>query len=201
MNIIKKGIFLLGVLVMSMLHSHAVTPTQTDVLSFTISSFTRIAPVTSPVLTACITDRTGNLHAPMHARFKVITNSSTKKTLYLNAKTVTEGGYEDAMFTQGGQVYIAFANLAKVPASSALNNCKRSAIPADSPGVVAYPIISVSGAENKFLPDINRYELSVPNGTTMIDVNVGANVLRNSFASNDRRGFYQAVLSLTETDI
>ena len=39
------------------------------------------------------------------------------------------------------------------------------------------------------------------NGVTDISVNVGSNVLRNSFDKNDPRGFYQATLSLTESEI
>ena len=45
--------------------------------------FLRIQTVTSPVLIANITDKTGNLYAPLSSRFKVISNSSKTKTLYL----------------------------------------------------------------------------------------------------------------------
>ena len=170
-------------------------------LNVTIPAFTRITPITSPVLTANITNRTGNLYAPLHTTFRVITNSEKQLTLYLKANVVTDTGYEEAMFMQGGQVYIAFANLAKLPTSSALANCKLGGMPKDSPGVVAYPVTNIHGAEHKYLPGKNKYEVYVKNGKTDVTVNVGSNVLRSSFASNDPRGFYQAVLSLTEADI
>ena len=199
MKFLKRALVILGMMLLQPVF--AVTATQTDVLSFTIGPFTRIAPVTSPVLTANITDRTGNLHAPMVTKFRVITNANDTKTLYLKANTVTTAGYEEAMFAQGGQVYIAFANLAKQPSSSALANCKMGGIPKDSPGVVAYPVVAIRGAEHKYDGSKNKYEVYVENGKTDIDVIVGSHVLRNSFASNDPRGFYQAVLSLTEADI
>ena len=113
-----------------------------------------------------------------------------------------EGGYEEAMFQQGGQVYIAFGNLARIPKSSSLANCKMGGIPKDSPGVVAYPVTSITGVEDKkYLSGKNKYELTVSPGVQYVSVNVGQNVLRSSFAANDPRGFYQAVLSLTEADI
>lgn len=170
-------------------------------LSIVLPNFTKIAPVTSPVLTAHITNRTGNLYAPMMCRFRVITNSREVQTLYLKSNVLTEGGYEESMFEQGGQVYIAFANLAKIPKASALANCKIGALPEESPGIVAYPVTSIIGAENRFIPGKNKYEVYVKNGTTDVTVNVGSNVLKSSFGKNDPRGFYQAVLSLTDTDI
>lgn len=171
-------------------------------LSFTIPSFTNITPVTSPVLTANITDKTGNLYSPLSTTFRVITNSTDEKTLYLKANVLTQDGYDEAMFQQGGQVYIAFANLRRMPTSGALNNCKMGGDNTSSPGIVAYPVISITGTETKqYLSSKNKYELSVKGGTSYVTVNVGTNVLPSSFGSNDPRGFYQAVLSLTEADI
>ena len=170
-------------------------------LSFYVPSYMYITPTTSPVLTANITDRTGNLYAPLMTRFRVVTNSDKEQTLYLKSNVITEGGYEESMFIQGGQVYIAFANLRKPPKSSALASCKYGGMPEDSPGVVAYPVTSLTGAKHKFIPGKNKYEVYVGNGTTDVTVNVGSNVLRSSFGRNDPRGFYQAVLSLTEADI
>ena len=46
-----------------------------------------------------------------------------------------------------------------------------------------------------------KYEMDINKGITYIDVNIGSNVLKTSFAANDRRGCYQAILSLTESDI
>ena len=75
------------------------------------------------------------------------------------------------------------------------------ALPEDSPGIVAYPVSSIEGAEYKFMPSKNKYEITVDSGMSYVTVNIGRNVLKNSFADNDPKGFYQAVLSLTEADI
>ncbi len=170
-------------------------------MSININEYVKISPVTSPVLVANITDDTGNLSSSLSTQFKVITNSAENKTLYLKSNTVTDGGYEESMFELGGQVYIAFASLAKIPKSQSLANCKMGGFPKDSPGIVAYPITSITGVQSKFLRGKSKYEVSVGNGTSFVTVNVGADVLKNSFASNDPKGFYQAVLSLTEADI
>ncbi len=201
MNILKKALMVFVIFFAITAPSYSVTTTQTDVLSFNITGFARITPVTSPVLTANITNRSGNLHMPLSTTFRVITNANKTQTLYLKANVNTESGFENAMFEQGGRVYIAFANLAKMPSSSALANCKLGGIPKDSPGVVAYPVSSISGANHKYIPSKGKYEVYVDNGKTDVTVNVGSNVLRSSFAANDPKGFYQAILSLTEADI
>ena len=169
--------------------------------SINLPAFVKVESVSSPVLVANITDRTGNLRAPLSSTFRVISNSAETKTLYLNAHTVTQGGYEPAMFEQGGRVYIAFANLAKIPQPQALANCKIGGMPKDSPGIVAFPVNTISGAKHKYLNNKNKYEVYAENGTTYVTVNIGQNVLQSSFAANDPRGFYQAILSLTESDI
>lgn len=170
-------------------------------LSFTIPEFVEIKPVTSPVLTANITDRTGNMQAPLVAEFSVISNSPENKTLYLKSTALTENGYEDSMFNHNGLAYIAFANVTKIPTSRALNNCKNSSISINSPGVVAYPVVFVKGAPSKFNLSKNKFEISAPQGKSQVKILIGQNVLKSSFASNDPKGFYQAVLSLTEADI
>lgn len=169
------------------------------VFSVSIPEYVKVESVLSPVLTANITDRTGNLHAPLCSKFKVISNSADTKTLYLKAHTTTDAGQENAMFEQGGQVYIAFANLAKIPKSQALANCKYGALPKESPNVVAYPVISVTGAKHKFITD--KYEVYAENGVSYVTIDIGSNVLGSSFAANDSKGFYQTILSLTEADI
>lgn len=175
--------------------------TQTIEFSINVDEFIKIEAVENAILTANITDRTGNLYAPLISRFKIISNTSDTKTLYLKATTITEGGVEEAMFEMGGRRYIAFSNLEKKPLPQALANCKMGSNPKNSPGVVAYPIISVIGAKNKYLRGEGKYAITIENGTTNLTVNVGPNVLRSSFASNDPNGFYQATLSLTESDI
>ncbi|MBR1776573.1 hypothetical protein IJ750_05830 [bacterium] len=199
MNIIKKLSFALIAFYIGLCTAYA--EEASVIFNINVPSFTRITPVTSPVLIANITDKTGNLHSPLVSKFKVITNSSDQTQLYLSANVVTDAGYENAMYEQGGRVYIAFAHLAGIPSSSALHNCKMGAIADASPGIVSYPITSIQGAEHKFLPSKQKYEVVVNNGTSYVTVNVGSNVNRMSFAPNDPRGFYQAVLSLTEADI
>lgn len=196
----KKFFISILILFLNTLVSFAENTASMD-FNITVPAYVHIQSVTSPVLVANITDKTGNLYAPLYSKFKIITNSRDKKTLYLKANTVTDGGYEEAMFEQGGRVYIAFANLAKTPKSQALANCKMGALPNQSPGIVAYPVNSILGAENKYISSKNKYEIYVNNGTTFLTVNVGSNVLKSSFSSNDPKGFYQAVLSLTEADI
>lgn len=169
--------------------------------SITLAPYVNITPVTSPVLTAHITNKTGNLYAPLSTTFKVITNKSEGAKLYLKANTITQGGYEEAMFEQGGRVYIAFSNIAKIPKSQSLSSCKIGSNPKDSPGVVAYPVTSITGADTRYLKSKNKYEVSANGGTSFVTVNIGQNVLKNSFSGNDPKGFYQAVLSLTEADI
>ena len=199
MNIIKNALVALIIAFVGTIPALG----QSASIDFQISvpSVTRIAPVTSPILTAYITDKTGNLQEPLVSRFKVISNSGEPTQLYLNANVVTQAGYEQAMFEQGGMVYIAFARISSLPSSSALNNCKYGAGPDSSPGVVAYPITSIQGGEHKYVPSKHKYEVVVPSGESYVTVNVGSNVNRMSFGSNDPRGYYQAILSLTEADI
>lgn len=163
--------------------------------------FLRIQTVTSAVLIANITDKTGNLYSPISSRFKVISNSVNQKVLYLKSESITENGNEESMFEMGGRVYIAFTNINKKPSSEALTNCKMGTHSKYSPGVVAYPLTSILGAKSEYSKSINKYKVFVENGTTNITVNVGSHVLRNSFDKNDPRGFYQATLSLTESEI
>lgn len=170
-------------------------------MSFVIPEFIQIRPVTSPVLTANVKDETGNMQGPLLAEFSVISNSPETKTLYLKSTALTEAGYEDSMFYYNGMAYIAFANVSKIPASRALNNCKNSSVSINSPGVVAYPVVSIKGAVSNFNSSKNKFEIAAPPGKSQVKVLIGQNVHGSSFASNDPKGFYQAVLSLTEADI
>ena len=167
--------------------------------SLKVSPYMQIQTLTSPVLIANITDKTGNLYAPLFSKFRVISNSSDTKILYLSANTITEHGNESAIFMANGRVHIAFSNVKNKPTSQSLVNCKYGVHPNESPGVVAYPIASILGAKTKYNGE--KYEVYVGNGTTDITVNIGSQVLRSSFGSNDPKGFYQATLSLTEADI
>lgn len=161
----------------------------------------KIETVTSAVLTANITDKTGNLYAPISSRFKVISNCNETKTLYLKSNSITENGNEESMFEMGGQVYVAFTNVSEKPRSEALANCKMGTHPKYSPGVVAYPITSIIGAKTQYMHGQGKYKVYINNGKTDILVNIGSHVLRNSFDKNDPHGFYQATLSLTESEI
>ena len=166
-----------------------------------IPSYIQITPTSSPVLLAYISDKTGNLSSPLRSTFKVISNTEEEKTLYLNANVVTADGYENAFFERNGDVYVAFARLAQIPKSQALINCKIGANPADSPGIVAYPIRSVEGAKSQYINAKQKYEVYVKSGITNVGIDIGTTVLKDSFAENDPNGYYQAILSLTETDM
>ena len=200
---LKKALTVLGMLIVSTIPCCFAAEVHSIVNEFTIEvpHYMNIKPITSPVLTANITNRTGNMYAPLSTTFRVATNAAQTQTLYLQAHVTTQDGYESAMFMQGGQVYIAFTSLSKIPTGSSLANCKMGSSPKDSPGVVAYPVTSVYGANHKYVPSKEKYEVYVNNGITDVTVNVGSNVLRSSYAANDPRGFYQATLSLTEADI
>ena len=183
-------------------HTSLVSAEEASInFSIDVSEYLQIDTITSPVLTANITDRTGNLYSPLFSKFRVITNCKDSKTLYLKANTITDNGNEEAMFEMGGRVYIAFANMTHKPKSQSLAKCKLGGPPKDSTGIVAYPVNSILGADSRYMPGKGKYEIYVKNGVTYITVNIGSNVLRSSFASNDPRGFYQATLSLTESDI
>ena len=198
---IKKLLAVAVVNLLTMTGVFAQSNTAQAEFSVTLPEYFRIQTVTSPVLIANITDRTGNLYTPMQSKFKVVSNLHEAKKLYLSATTPTTAGMESSMFERGGRVYLAFANLEKIPESQALANCKLGADPKSSPGIVAYPITSVRGGKAKYMRGRGKYELLAQNGTTEITVNVGTNVLRSSFAENDPNGFYQTTLELTEADI
>lgn len=169
--------------------------------SVTLPEYIQIQTITSAILIANITDRTGNLYSPLSSRFKIISNTDERKTLYLKSEAITENGNEESMFKMNGRVYVAFTNVNNRPKSQALINCKNDSNPKESPGVVAYPITSILGAETQFDQSLNKYKVFIENGTTNLIVNIGSHVLRNSFDSNDPNGFYQATLSLTESEI
>jgi hypothetical protein len=196
---LKKIIVLLFLLIFNV--QTVLAEQASTVIAVTLPSYIKIEALTGEVLTANITDRTGNMLSPLYSKFRVISNFGEPTTLYLKANTITEAGIEPAMFQRGGMVYIAFSNVAKRPNSESLVNCKYSTKPDSSPGVVAYPIYSISGAEYKFKQADDRYEVEVESGITDITVNIGNNVLKSTFASNDPNGFYQATLTLTEADI
>ena len=166
-----------------------------------LPEYLKIETVSNAVLIANITDDTGNLYSPLSTRFKVISNTSEERTLYLKSEANTENGTEYSMFEHGGRVYVAFTNVSKLPKSEALINCKMGSHPKFSPGVVAYPISSIIGAKTQYQHGKGNYKVFIENGITNIQVNLGSHVLRNSFDKNDPKGFYQATLSLTETDI
>ena len=170
-------------------------------LALEFPEFLRIQTVTSAVLIANITDKTGNLYAPLSSRFRVISNCGEQKTLYLKSESLTENGNELSMFEMGGRVYVAFTNANNKPKGEALANCKMGTHPKYSPGVVAYPITSIIGAKHEYMKAEEKYKVYINNGVTDIAVNIGSNVLRNSFDKNDPYGFYQATLTLTESDI
>ena len=63
MNIFKKGLILLGILAVSAIQSFAAeVHTMSAEYTIPVPNYMHIKPVTSPVLTAHITNRTGNLY-------------------------------------------------------------------------------------------------------------------------------------------
>ena len=62
------------------------------------------------------------------------------------------------------------------------------------------PTLSANSS-HEVVETTTNYGFNVLNGTTDITVNIGSHVLKNSFDSNDPMGFYQATLSLTESEI
>jgi hypothetical protein len=200
-NIVKfKNIFI-AVLLFFMTHTAALAEQASVDFSITLPEYIQIQTVSNAVLIANITDKTGNLFAPITSRFRVISNSNSTKTLYLKSEAITENGNEESMFKMGGRVYVAFANVKTKPSSQALINCKLGSHPKESPGVVAYPINSILGAKSEFDQGLGKYKIFIESGITNIIVNIDSHVLRNSFDSNDPKGFYQATLSLTESEI
>jgi hypothetical protein len=197
----KKFIVLLFLLIFNVSHALAESPSASVEFAIVMPAFLQIRSLTGEVLTANITDRTGNLYAPLTSKFRVISNSPEPTKLYLKANAITDAGSASAMFERGGRVYIAFTNAVNRPKSQSLANCMIGGRAEESPGVVAYPINSIVGAEHDYKSGDKRYEVFVENGTTDITVNIGNNVLKSSFASNDPNGFYQATLLLTEADI
>jgi len=196
---VKKFIYSLIVMILGILGVRA----ESASLNFSVElpGYFQISNLTSPVLNAHITDKTGTLYSPLYSKFRVISNISDEKTIYLKAITTTENGVEEAMFDQNGRVYIAFSNIISKPKSDALANCKYGSNPNASPGVVAYPVSSIVGVKHRYLRGRGKYEIYINNGITDISVNIGTHVLKNSFGENDPKGFYQATLLLTEADI
>lgn len=164
-----------------------------------IPKFLSIKPVTSPVLYANITNRTGNLYSPLSTTFRVVTNTPTSETLYLSGKVDTLSGREEGFFEFGGQVYLAFTYASGMVEHSDLVRCKYGE--KESKGVVAYPVLYVNGADSKFIPSKSKYEITIKNGVHDITLYIGSNVLRNSFDPSDKNGLYKAEITLTESDI
>ena len=201
MNIFKKTLSVVVLLVVSATACFADVRNPRGTMQLTLPAFLNIKPLTSTVLKANIMDDTGNLQKPMYAKFRVISNTRNTK-LYLRGKVMTDKGYKSALFKNGSQVYLAFGNVEEKPSAKALLDCKNGGLPEVSPGVVAYPVTSVRGAKKTtYVFSKCRYELFVDNGTTDITINVGSKVLQSTFAPNDPKGQYQAILSLTEADI
>ena len=73
-NIVKfKNIFIaLFLAIASMMPTFAASTTASAELALEFKEFLKIQTVTSAVLVANITDKTGNLYAPLSSRFRVI---------------------------------------------------------------------------------------------------------------------------------
>lgn len=148
------------------------------------------------VLIANIINNNGILDQPLNTRFKIISNTSNTKTLYLKATTITDDGVYNSMFYKNGMVYLVFSNIKNKPKTKELYTCMYGG---DGKNVVAYPIININGAKYKYM--YNKYEIYINNGVTDLFVTVGINPLYSSFSNKDDKGFYQTTLHLTEVDI
>jgi hypothetical protein len=201
MSIVKKIFVASMLLIFNITTVLAQSTCASSDLSVQLPAFASVQAETSPTLTVHVTDKTGYLYTPIGARFKVVSNTADAQNLYLKATVRTQNGYEDAMFEQNGRIYIAFSSLRKIPSTQSLSNCRIGGTPNESPGIVAYPVDSVRGGLSaRYLHGKSKYEIQVGNGTSYINVDIGRQVLLNSFGSNDPKGFYQATLTLTDID-
>ena len=158
-------------------------------LSFTIPSYLRIEPLTSTVLTANL--RNDYVLNPLYVRYKVISNIP-ETTLYLTSKSLVDGSYEHSMFAHGGSTYIVFTS---VDGRASLQNLTEAKYNLKALNTLVLPILSVTGAEHKFLHD--KYELYIKNGSHYIDVHIGLSPV----VRGNKNGMYQATIYLTKSEI
>ena len=163
--LIRKFLIIIFLIFFNTLGTFAEGNSASVEMSFIVNRYMQIDTVSNAVLTANITDKTGNLYAPLQTKFRVISNTCEEQTLYLKANAVTENGMESAIFEYGNQKYIAFAHVAQKPTAQALANCKLGLEAESSPGVVAYPITSILGAKYKYQRGKGKYEIYIKNGT------------------------------------
>ena len=175
---------------------------DTQILRATLPAFVDIKAETD-IQTKTIDPATGNLDSGFSSVFTIQAND--KVDLYLTAKADTEAGYDKAFFKKAGVVYVILTNTAKKPTSAALADIKTgSAVPANNPNAIAYPVtgVNIAGAttvEPQYNDGKNQYEFTVNPGVTTATTTISAAVDSTTYSFDDNAGTYEAYVTLTDT--
>ena len=175
---------------------------DTQILRATLPAFVDIKAETD-IQTKTIDPATGNLDSGFSSVFTIQAND--KVDLYLTAKADTEAGYDKAFFKKAGVVYVILTNTAKKPTTAALADIKTgSAVPANNPNAIAYPVtgVNIAGAttvEPQYNDGKNQYEFTVNPGVTTATTSISAAVDSTTYSFDDNAGTYEAYVTLTDT--
>ncbi len=175
---------------------------DTQILRATLPAFVDIKAETD-IQTKTIDPATGNLDSGFLSVFTIQAND--KVDLYLTAKADTEAGYDKAFFKKAGVVYVILTNTAKKPTTAALADIKTgSAVPANNPNAIAYPVtgVNIAGAttvEPQYNDGKNQYEFTVNPGVTTATTTISAAVDSTTYSFDDNAGTYEAYVTLTDT--
>ncbi len=175
---------------------------DTQILRATLPAFVDIKAETD-IQTKTIDPATGNLDSGFSSVFTIQAND--KVDLYLTAKADTEAGYDKAFFKKAGVVYVILTNTAKKPTTAALADIKTgSAVPANNPNAIAYPVtgVNIAGAttvEPQYNDGKNQYEFTVNPGVTTATTTISAAVDSTTYSFDDNAGTYEAYVTLTDT--
>ena len=96
-------------------------------------------------------------------------------------------------------------NTAKKPTTAALADIKTgSAVPANNPNAIAYPVtgVNIAGAttvEPQYNDGKNQYEFTVNPGVTTATTTISAAVDSTTYSFDDNAGTYEAYVTLTDT--
>lgn len=175
---------------------------DTQILRATLPAFVDIKAETD-IQTKTIDPATGNLDSGFSSVFTIQAND--KVDLYLTAKADTEAGYDKAFFKKAGVVYVILTNTAKKPTTAALADIKTgSAVPANNPNAIAYPVtgVNIAGAttvEPQYNDGKNQYEFTVNPGVTTATTTISTAVDSTTYSFDDNAGTYEAYVTLTDT--
>lgn len=193
----KKIFILILLFIFNIIPSFADTQCSTQ-MSVTIPKFINIIPITSNTININIRNNNGILDMNPYCEWRVISNNPNT-ILNLRAESITNDGVSNSMFMIGNTVYLAFTNILNKPSELSLNNCKNGLN--NNPNIVAYPIISIHGAEYKYNKSVDKYKILMNNEDINIKLNIGTIPLSTSWDKGDKKGIYQTTLYLTEGDI